>query len=67
MAAPSRACDQYGVMVPGASLARTERTKERALGTRSDGRRIFDISVVCARRYRLRNKGTMRYGTGLTF
>ena len=47
MTAPISAWVQYGVMVPGASLASTTRTNAFGVGTKSDARRIFDIADVC--------------------
>jgi hypothetical protein len=47
MTAPISAWVQYGVMVPGAILASTTRTKAFGVGTKSDARRIFDIVEVC--------------------
>ena len=47
MAAPTSAWVQKGVIVPGAILARTARTKAFEVGMNIDERRIFDIAEIC--------------------
>ena len=46
IAAPTNAWVQYGVIVPGASFASTERTKAFGFGMNNDGRRILDMAEV---------------------
>ena len=46
MTTPINAWLQYGVKVPGASFASTERTKAFEVGMNNDGRRILDMAEI---------------------